>query len=76
MLSRLLRAGDDGTRGGSTAAGKPLPFYVRETTAGGGEDRGHRSPCLLLDERLRSDKTFSSRCALNNMGRLMNESGI
>lgn len=36
MLSRLLRAGDDGTRGGSTAAGKPLPFYVRETTAGGG----------------------------------------
>lgn len=27
MLSRLSRTGDDGTRGGSAAAGKPSPFY-------------------------------------------------
>lgn len=43
---------------------------------GGGEDRGHRSLCLFLDERLKSDKTFSPPCALNNTGRLMNETSI
>lgn len=84
MLSRLSRAGDDGTRGGSAAAGKPSPFrsVKRQQGRKGGKGRhhGHRSPCLLLDQESKRRGFsfffffFSFFFHLNNTGKLRNES--
>lgn len=78
MLSRLSRAGDDGTRGGSAAAEKPSPFIrFGETTAG--EGRPWSQITVLASRRKtvsRQGFFFSPLYALNSTERLMNESGI